>query len=444
MTEKNETKFWVRNSITIKFIIVGLMILALLIPAGMIKNLIHERNALRNSVISEVSYKWGNPQTIAGPIISIPYKLYYKKDKELVEETRYAHFLPEDLNIEGKLNPEIRYRGIYKVIVYNTNLSFSGTFNKPDFSNWKIPESDIMWENATLAIRIPDMRGIKEGIKVKWNKNEYDVNPGINNQNYNYTGVSTNIDFNNSENYKFQFNLNINGSESLNFIPVGKETNVEINSDWADPSFDGSFLPYHRKVTENGFNAKWKVLHLNRPYPQKWIGDTYSIDESTFGVKLLLPVDHYQKSLRSVKYAIMFISLTFLIFFFTEILNKKRIHPIQYLLVGLGLSIFYTLLVSLSEQISFNLAYLTASFSIITLITAYSYSMLKNKKLTAIVALVLIVLYVFLFTILQLQDYALLLGSIGLFIALAIVMYLSRKVDWYSNLNGDNNSDIVS
>ncbi|MCD4832858.1 MAG: cell envelope integrity protein CreD [Bacteroidales bacterium] len=442
MSGKNESKFWVRNSITIKFIIVGLMILALLIPAGMIKNLIHERNVLRNSVISEVSYKWGNPQTIAGPIITIPYKLYYKKDKEIVEEIRYAHFLPEDLNIEGKLNPEIRYRGIYKVIVYNTNLSFRGTFNKPDFSNWKIPESDIMWEDATLAIRIPDMRGIKEGIKVKWNKDEYDVNPGINN--YNYTGVSTNIDFNDSESFEFQFNLNINGSESLNFIPVGKETNIEINSDWADPSFDGSFLPYHREITENGFNAKWKVLHLNRPYPQKWMGNTYSIDDSMFGVKLLLPVDHYQKSLRSVKYAIMFIGLTFLIFFFTEILNKKRIHPIQYLLVGLGLSIFYTLLVSLSEQISFNLAYLIASFSIITLITAYSYSMLKNKKLTAIVALVLIVLYVFLFTILQLQDYSLLFGSIGLFIALAIVMYLSRKVDWYSNLNGDNSSDIVS
>ncbi|MFC2104191.1 cell envelope integrity protein CreD [Bacteroidota bacterium] len=444
MTEKKDSNFWVKNSITIKSIIIGLLILTLLIPAGMIKNLIHERNSLRNSVISEVSYKWGNPQTIAGPIITIPYKRYYKKDKEIVEEVRYAHFLPEDLNIEGKLNPEIRYRGIYKVIVYNTNLNFSGTFNKPDFDEWKIPNSDILWENATLAIRIPDMRGIKEGIKIKWNEDTYDVNPGINNQNYNYTGVSTHIKFNNSENYNFQFNLSLNGSESLNFIPIGKQTNVQISSNWSDPSFDGSFLPYEREINENGFTANWKVLHLNRSYPQKWIGDVYSIDDSSFGINLLLPVDHYQKSLRSVKYAIMFISLTFLIFFFTEILNKKRIHPIQYLLVGLGLSIFYTLLVSLSEQISFNLAYLIASFSVIALITAYSYSMLKSIKLTSIVALVLVVLYVFLFTILQLQDYSLLLGSIGLFIALAIVMYLSRKVNWYANLNSEEDSDVVS
>lgn len=444
MTEKKDTRFWIRNSITIKFIIIGIMIFALLIPAGMIKNLIHERNNLRKSVINEVSYKWGNPQTIAGPIITIPYKHYFKKDKEIIEEIKYAHFLPEDLNISGVINPEIRYRGIYKVVVYNANLKFSGFFIKPDFSPWKVPDSDILWENATLSIRIPDMRGIKDVVTVKWNKFEYDVNPGINNQNLNYTGVSTLVDFINTENCNFQFELNINGSESLNFIPVGKQTSVEINSNWTDPSFEGSFLPNSRNITESTFSANWKILHLNRPYPQQWIGNNYSIDDSSFGVKLLLPVDHYQKSLRSVKYAIMFIALTFLIFFFTEILNKKRIHPIQYLLVGLGLSIFYSLLVSLSEQVSFNLAYLIASFSIVSLITAYTYSMLKSKKLTAIVALVLIVLYVFLFTVLQLQDYSLLLGSIGLFLALAIVMYLSRKVDWYSNLNDDNHSSIES
>ncbi|MDA3954618.1 MAG: cell envelope integrity protein CreD [Bacteroidales bacterium] len=442
MTAKNEAKFWIKNSITIKFIVIGIIILALLIPAEMIKNLIHERNGLRNNVVSEVSYKWGNPQTIAGPIITIPYKQYFKKDKEIIEKINYAQFLPEELNVKGTINPEIRYRSIYKVVVYNANLNFSGSFNKPDFSLWNIPESDILWNEATLSIRIPDMRGIKDVITVKWDKHKYDVNPGINTPNTNYTGVSTLIDINKSDNFNFQFDLNINGSESLNFIPVGKQTNVDLNSEWTDPSFEGSFLPNNRDISEAGFSAGWKVLHLNRSYPQQWIGDKYTIDESSFGVKLLLPVDHYQKSLRSVKYAIMFIALTFLIFFFTEILNKKRIHPIQYLLVGLGLSVFYTLLVSLSEQISFNLAYLIASFSIISLITAYSYSLLKSKKLTAIVALVLIILYVFLFTVIQLQDYSLLLGSIGLFIALAIVMYLSRKVDWYSNLTSSNSSDV--
>ncbi|NOQ28287.1 MAG: cell envelope integrity protein CreD [Bacteroidales bacterium] len=441
MTVKNESKFWIQNSITIKFITIGLMILALLVPAKMIKNLILERNSLRNTVVSEVSYKWGNPQTIVGPIITIPYKTYFQKDKEIIAKINYAQFLPENLNIKGEIIPEIRYRGIYKVVVYNANLNFSGSFNKPNFSIWNIPESDIIWNEATLSIRIPDMRGIKDVITVELGENKYNVNPGINTPNTNYTGVSTLVDIDKTQNYNFHFDLNINGSESINFIPVGKQTNVEINSDWTDPSFEGSFLPNTRNINEAGFTASWKVLHLNRSYPQQWIGNKYKLDESSFGVKLLLPVDHYQKSLRSVKYAIMFISLTFLIFVFTEILNKKRIHPIQYLLVGLGLSVFYTLLVSLSEQISFNLAYLIASLSIISLITAYTYSMLKNIKLTAIVALVLTVLYVFLFTVIQLQDYSLLLGSIGLFLALALVMYLSRKVDWYSNITNNDNLD---
>jgi inner membrane protein len=437
MLEKNEAQSWIRNSITIKSIIVGLLILVLLIPAGMIRNLIIERNSLRDNVVNEVSYKWGNPQTIAGPIITIPYKNYYKKDDKIVEHIEYAHFLPEALDIEGQINPEIRYRGIYKVVVYNSLLKFNGSIKKPDFSAWKIPNENIVWENATLSIRVPDMRGIKDVIKINWNKNSYDVNPGINNQNNSYTGVSANVRFTEEETYNFNFELNLNGSEALNFIPIGKETNIAVNSNWNSPSFEGSFLPYQRNITEEGFSAKWKILHLNRSFPQQWLGDAYSINESTFGVKLLLPVDHYQKSLRSVKYAIMFISLTFMIFFFTEILNKKRIHPIQYLLVGLGLSIFYTLLVSLSEQLSFNLAYLIASISIITLITIYAHSIFKSLKLTSIVAIILIILYGFLFTILQLQDYSLLLGSIGLFIALATVMYLSRKIDWYSNLQDE-------
>jgi inner membrane protein len=437
MLEKNETQSWIRNSITIKSIIVGLLILVLLIPAGMIRNLIIERNSLRDNVVNEVSYKWGNPQTIAGPIITIPYKNYYKKDDKIVEHIEYAHFLPETLDIKGQLNPEIRYRGIYKVVVYNSLLKFNGSIKKPDFSAWKIPNENIIWENATLSIRVPDMRGIKDVIKINWNKNSYDVNPGINNQNNSYTGVSANVRFTEENTYNFNFELNLNGSEALNFIPIGKETNISVNSNWNSPSFEGSFLPYQRNITEEGFSAKWKILHLNRSFPQQWLGDAYSINESTFGVKLLLPVDHYQKSLRSVKYAIMFISLTFMIFFFTEILNKKRIHPIQYLLVGLGLSIFYTLLVSLSEQLSFNLAYLIASISIITLITIYAHSIFKSLKLTSIVAFILIILYGFLFTILQLQDYSLLLGSIGLFVALATVMYLSRKIDWYSNLQDE-------
>ncbi|GAH21121.1 unnamed protein product, partial [marine sediment metagenome] len=186
------------------------------------------------------------------------------------------------------------------------------------------------------------------------------------------------------------------------------------------------------------FRAKWNVLYLNRDYPQKWKGNSYNIFNSAFGVKLLMPVDEYQKTMRSVKYAVMFISLTFMIFFFVEVINKKRIHPVQYILVGLALVIFFTLLLSLSEHINFNFAYLIASIATILLITAYSKTIFKSNFLTILMGSVLLILYGFMYTILQLQDYSLLLGSIGLFIVLAVAMYLSRKIDWYSLSSNSN------
>ena len=217
MTGKTDSKNWIRNSITIKFVIVGILILTLLIPAGMIKSLILERNDLRNTVVNEISYKWGNPQTIAGPILTIPYKQYYKKENKIIEEIHYAHFLPEKLDIEGNLNPEIRYRGIYKVVVYNTLLNFNGTFVKPDFSEWKVPDSEVLWEDASISIRIPDMRGIKDVIRIIWNDSTYDVNPGIDYQNY--TGVSARVKLNEIGSNSIHFSLNLNGSDALNFIP---------------------------------------------------------------------------------------------------------------------------------------------------------------------------------------------------------------------------------
>jgi len=231
----------------------------------------------------------------------------------------------------------------------------------------------------------------------------------------------------------FSLELNLNGSQGLNFIPLGRETNVNLASNWASPSFKGVFLPDSREVTDNGFKADWKVLHLNRNYPQEWAGNApSSVGESAFGVELLIPVDEYQKSMRSIKYAIMLIALTFLIFFFVEVLNSRRIHPIQYILVGLALCIFYLLLLSISEHLNFNKAYIISSIATILLITAYTKTVFKSNRLTSLQSLVLVILYGFMYLLIQLEDYAILIGSIGLFIVLAIVMYISRKIDWYN------------
>jgi len=238
--------------------------------------------------------------------------------------------------------------------------------------------------------------------------------------------------------YNFRIRLDLNGSAGLLFSPVGKETIAELKSDWTNPSFMGDFLPEERSVDGAGFSAKWKVLHLNRNFPQAWTGSQNLVGQTLFGVNLLLAVDEYQKTMRTAKYAIMFIALTFLTFFMIELLSRHTIHPIQYLLIGFALLVFYTLLLSISEYLIFAQAYWIASIAIIAMITLYARSVLANNLQTLVISGVLMLLYGYLFIILQLQDYALLMGSIGLFAVLAIVMYLTRKIDWFGIMDATN------
>jgi inner membrane protein len=226
--------------------------------------------------------------------------------------------------------------------------------------------------------------------------------------------------------------IKLKGSEQLHFIPMGKTTEVSLTSAWSDPSFNGNFLPEPYQVNETGFTASWKILHLNRSYPQEWKDKSFDLGGSSFGVSLLQVGDTYSKTERSVKYAILFVTLTFLLYFFIEILQKKKVHPLQYVLVGLAIIIFYTLLLSISEYLGFNAGYFISATATVLLITAYTKSMFRDWKIVIVFFLVLSALYGFIFALIQLQDGALLFGSIGLFIILAIVMYYSRKIEWYT------------
>ncbi len=427
-------KDWIRQSVTVKFVIIGILTLILLIPASMIRNLVRERQQTRDEVIGEISSKWGEGQIITGPVISVPFKEIVKqKDVPDTYTIHYAHFLPDMLDIHGELIPEVRYRSIYKVVLYKSKLKFSGTFTRPDFSGWKIDPGLILWDEAFISMGIPDMRGIKERVVIDLNGKSLEVNPGVPSRDIIHSGISALVPAiadTGKTGYTFRFSLDINGSETVGFVPLGRTTRVNLSSSWQDPSFDGAFLPDDRHIDEKGFKARWTILHLNRNFPQQWLDREYGTSDWSFGVSLRFPVDHYQKSERSAKYAIMFIVLTFITFFFTEVLGKKRVHPIQYLLIGFSLCIFYTLLLALSEQIGFLWAYIIASVAIIVLITAYSASVLRNRKLVILVAFILIALYAFLFTILQVEAYSLLMGSIGLFVVMAVIMYLSRNVEW--------------
>lgn len=432
-----------RNSVMVKLLTIGIIALMLLIPASSIKSLISERQHNRDAAIREVSSKWGGNQVITGPILTIPYKVYYKtEDDEVKHSVHRAHFLPAKLDVSGTIDPERRKRGIYEVVLYNTKLSFSGHFERPDFSIWNIDEENVLWNEAYVALGIPDLSGIQKSITLSWDDQKIPVEAGVPHHDVIRSGLSARISPRPEKNHLFRFDLDLNGSDGLHFIPAGKETSVSVTSSWPDPSFSGHFLPDSRSISDKGFTATWDVLNVNRNYPQQWLDKQQTTDGSAFGVQLVMPVDEYQKNMRSAKYALLIIGLSFIIFFLIEILNKKRFHPFQYIMVGVTIVLFYTLLLSFSEHTGFNLAYVISSVLVIGLITIYVGGVFRSGRLAAVVSSLLTVIYLFIFVILQLQDYALLAGSLGLFAALAALMYLSRNIDWY-HLSIGNQSESV-
>ncbi|MBC6994581.1 cell envelope integrity protein CreD [Neolewinella lacunae] len=446
---------WARRSVTLKLLVIGVMILFLLIPTSMLDGLIRDRQSLRDSAQTEVASKWGLQQTVGGPVISVPYR-YQVLDAEgkTLTTSGYAHFLPDEINIEGTLNPEERYRGIFVVVLYNTRLQVTGHFGAYDAAALNIPETALQWEDAIFSIGLSDMTGVQAAIDLRFGDTTRSLGPGTITNDLFDSGASTAVTVTGAEQRTdFSFSLDLNGSSALYFRPFGKRTTVQLSGGWGNPSFDGSFLPQEREVSPAGFTATWEVLQLNRNYPQQGTGayigkssrgyvdggyveggyypDGAVSENDVLGLRLLLPVDEYQKTYRSTSFAVLFIFITFLTFFFIEVLNKRKVHPVQYLLIGAAIILFYVLLLSISEHLLFASAYWLSCAAVVTLITGYSWFILRNLKLTLLVAGILVILYVFFYSLLQLQDYALLVGSLGLLLILATIMWLTRNIDWY-------------
>ena len=428
------------NKLTLKGLIVFTLILIMLIPMIFISNLVTERKHRQSEVKEEVSQKWARSQSLTGPILIIPYQGTPIKEKTgtvIGYETEFLYLLPEELNINGTVAPHTRYRSIFEVTVYQSKLSFSGHFVPLDLSELQIIPEHLLLDKAKIFFGLSDFRGIEEQLTVQWDSTSLELMAdGISDLTRKsglYASVKLSLE-DVGKRHDFSIDFNIKGSEDLLFSPIGKTNKTCISSPWKNPSFIGNFIPNTpAEISTEGFDAEWKILYLNRSYPQVWKNKTYNISESTYGVKLLQSTDSYAKTERSVKYAILFVSLTFALYFFIEILQKKKVHPIQYVLVGIALCVFYTLLLSFSEYIPFNYAYLIASLATISLISLYTKSAFRKWKIATVFGLVLFTLYGFIFILIQLQDRALLFGSIGLFAVLAIAMYYSRKIDWYGH-----------
>ena len=439
-TEKT-LKNWFGESVLVKLGLIGILVLLLLIPSTWIQSLIAERQNRQDEVIAEISDKWSGSQLVEGPVMILPYKtLVSQKDNAgkitYKESFTNIYILPEALNIVSKADPEILHRGIFDAVVYNTRISVNGKFSPLELKKSGIDSAMVQWDKVKVAIGLSDLKGLKNNPAIRLGNDTYNVEPD-----FNYLKLFSNNliilpDLSVAKNtaLNFSFNLDLRGSSELSFLHLGKTTTVNVAGKWNNPSFTGRYLPEQRKISDAGFMATWKMPYFNRPFAQQWIEVNTKLheadSEATFGVKFILPVDQYQKTMRSAKYSILVILLTFISLFFTELLYKKKVHLLQYILIGAAMIIYYTLLLAFSEQMGFNLAYLIASVATIALIGVFIAAVLHNKKPAFLFSGILTVFYSFIFVIIQLQDLALLFGSVGLFIIVAALMYLSSKIDW--------------
>lgn len=435
------------QKIMIKVLGVLVITLVLLIPLNMIESTMHERLQRRNEAVGDITSSWGKEQVLVGPVLVVPYKYTFKTFKDIVvkgeiQKTEVmetavgrAWFLPDELKVEGDIQPERLHRGIYEAVVYRGKLRLSGLFSTPDFRALKVDETQVLWDDAAVAVSGTDLRGTGEALQFSFGEKAFRMAPGTGLDNLT-PGVRAQIGTlaKSLTGKPFALELRFKGSGSINFAPTGIQNTIKLTSPWPDPSFKGQFLPAERQVTSKGFDAVWKVSYYGRSYPQASSAG-YPADQvqnSLFGVSFYNPIDSYRNVERAIKYGILFLTLVFAAFFLFEILAGLKIHAVQYVLIGAAMCLFYLALLSLSEFISFGASYLASSAAAIILITTYSRAVLRSGDRTLAIAAELAAIYGFLYVSLQLQDYSLLLGTAGLSAVLAAIMYTTRKLDWYT------------
>lgn len=434
------------NNLFFKFMVIAALVLALIVPLALIDSKVGERQRYSSEAQQEISRMWTGSQSIQGPVVVVPYiekvneKVWDKKlDTYVMKEVSYRreqYFFPTTLQADVKIDTEERYKGIYSVPVYTARMVMSGDFNLPAHYGVDLSRF-IQWQEAFITIGVSDARGIRSGTQIQWQQKPAEFRPGSRTSQF-PQGLHASLGSLNQparKQYHFNVELTLAGTLALHFLPVADTTEVSAQSTWPHPGFTGDFLPESRQIDENGFNAVWKVSHFATS-----IQDDFSrcdnaqckgLYKSQFGVSFVKPVDIYNLTDRSIKYGLLFILLTFCVFFLFEVLKDLRIHPVQYGLVGLALAVFYLLLISLSEHIDFNYAYSLSALSCAALVTYYVAYVLRSVWRALGFGLVLLALYGQLLMILKSEDDALLMGSLLIFSTLSLLMLLTRKVDWY-------------
>jgi len=464
------------NSVMLKLGVILFLVLLLLIPMALVNELITERKERELSVSHEIASKWGGRQVVSGPIIGIPYTYSYsvnttdekgKVKAETYVEKDYVFLASKKLRVQSTVNPEYLKRGIYQTVVYNSTVELQGEFDEIDLTKLDLRAEDLQWENAKVFVGLSDLKGLKAVPKMHFGQKEGVLQTSNGEVSLFEQTLVSDVDLSDrTTKGSFKVLLDIRGSKSLAVFPTGNETSIAVAGRWSNPSFNGGFLPEDRTVTEEDFTATWRIPSFSRKFPQQWKGakdKLYRIvnEELTYGdydfptsvattaqgvtvasmqqsteqdmvqVNFLEAVNNYQKTTRVAKYGILVVLLTFTSLFFTEIIKKQRVHIVQYVLIGCAMVLFYSLLLAISEHLGFNWSYLISALATITLIASFIYGITKDKNVSGIFSGILAVFYAFIYFLMQLQDYSLIVGTIGVFIILAVLMKLSTKINWY-------------
>ncbi len=432
-----------RTSALARLIVMGGLTISLLVPLAWVSSIVSERANRRDIAVADIGTTWGGQQTLGGLVLSVPFMTTWSASAGREQRTLgRAQFLPRDLQITAALDTQTRRRGIFPVVVYGTQLKISGTFVRPDL-DWIRPlPTEIDWQQATINLGVSDPRGLTQRTTIRWGTQDLPLVGGIAPVGLFPTGVRATLpelaSIARGSEIPFTCTIQLNGTRDLMFLPAAEETRATLTSSWPDPSFSGSPHPRIEKLDRSGFDARWRAVDVARPFPARWTSNDTSAEQlvpmarlSAFGVSLMQTVDIYQQSERAVKYAVLFIILTFLVFFLWEVFRATLLHPMQYAFVGFALCVFYLLLVSISERAGFDVAYGISATVTTLLIAGYARAILSGTQQSISVLTSLSALYGFLYLLLRLEDFALLAGSIGLFLVLAWVMFITRRMNWY-------------
>jgi inner membrane protein len=427
------------QTVTAKVLGIGVLALLMTIPLMQVRSLVSERQQSREGAIAQIAQGWGGQQVLGGPVLVVPTLRQVAPEGQMAPRWQAGSesALADALKLDVAMAVTTRSYGIYAAPVFVATVKLDAQFRAQDIAQYR-HASNATWQGGKAELRLPvgDLRGLQEVAELRVNGQPARFESSADRLGtWPNVVVPIDLDALGDHPIDVQIGLKLAGTEALQLLPLARSTDVTMRAPWRDPGFVGAALPLEHAIDAHGFSARWHLLDLNRSYGQHWSdADTMqpALQASIFGVQLYQPVDVYQRNVRAGKYGLLFIAMTFVAFFVFEILKRLRVHPVQYLLVGAALATFYVVLLALSEQIGFGPAYALAAAAVVMIVGGYATAVLHARRAGLLLGGVLGLIYALLYGLIAAEQYALLIGALVLLAMVALMMYLTRRIDWYA------------